>query len=58
VTAVRRQVLLILLGVGALTLGCVVLALSGDWAEHLLAVGLVVGGIAMVVVALPTRNGG
>ena len=50
---VKRQVYLILLGVGALTLGAIVLATAHDWQEHLLAALGVLGGLAIIVVSLP-----
>jgi hypothetical protein len=57
VTQLRRQVLLLLLGVGALVLGVIVLFGSRDWSVDALAAGLLVGGLAIIVVALPTSNG-
>lgn len=54
---VRQQLYLILLGVAALVLGAVAQAISRDAVEHLLAAVAIVGGLAIIVVALPRNNG-
>jgi len=56
VSPTRRTVYLILLGVAALVVGAIVLVISKGWSEHLLASACVVGGFAMIVVALPTKG--
>ena len=50
---VKRQVYLILLGVAALVLGLIVIVTAHNWREHMLAALGVVGGLAIIVVALP-----
>jgi hypothetical protein len=57
VTLVKRQVYLILLGVGAMVLSLIVLARNRNIDVDLLAVLGLLGGVAMIVVALPGRNG-
>jgi hypothetical protein len=54
---VRQQMYLILCGVAALVLGGVAQALAHDTTEHLLAALGIVGGLAIVVVALPVDRG-
>jgi hypothetical protein len=54
---VKREVVLILLGVIALVLSLIVLIRNRDIDTDLLAVLGIVGGLAIVVVSLPTRNG-
>ena len=56
-SATRREVLLIVCGVAACVIGILVLVGNRDWTTDALAGGLVVGGVAMIVVALPTLNG-
>ena len=55
---VRKQVLLILLGVAALSLAIIVLVLNRDASSDLLAVLGLVGGLAIVINTLPTNGGG
>jgi len=57
VSAVRREVWLIILAVIVLTLSLIVLIRNRDLDTDLLAALGVLGGVAMVVVALPGRNG-
>jgi hypothetical protein len=55
---VKREVYLILLGVASLVLGIIVLVRNRNLDTDLLAAVAVVGGLAMIVVALPgARNG-
>ena len=56
-SATKREIWLILCGVAAFVLGIIVQIGPRPWHERLLAIGLVVGGISMIVVALPTKNG-
>ena len=56
-SSTRRQVLLILCGVAALTLSLIVLVRNRSLDVDLLAVLGLVGGVAIVVVALPSSNG-
>ena len=56
-SAVRREVWLIILAVIVLTLSLIVLIRNRDLDTDLLAALGVLGGVAMVVVALPGRNG-
>ena len=56
-TLVKRQIYLILLGVGAMVIGLIVLARNRNINVDLLAALGVLGGVAMIVVALPGRNG-
>jgi hypothetical protein len=53
---VRRTVLLILCGVAALTLAIIVLVINRDTPSDLLAVLGLVGGVAIVIVALPANG--
>lgn len=53
----RRIAILILLGVGVLVLSIIVQVWARDFQERLLAVTGVLGGLAIVVVSLPTSNG-
>lgn len=56
--SLRRQLILLLLGCGAIIIGSIVLILNRDNVNDLLAIGLIGGGIAILVVALPDgRNG-
>lgn len=48
---------LILLGVGILVLAILVLYRHSDVNEHLLAIVAILGGLAVIVTALPTSNG-
>jgi len=57
VSTVRREVWLILLAVAVLVISLVVLIRNRDLDTDLLAALGVLGGVAMVVVALPGRNG-
>jgi len=57
VSAVRREVWLILLAVAVLVISLVVLIRNRDLDTDLLAVLGLLGGVAMIVVALPGRNG-
>jgi membrane protease YdiL (CAAX protease family) len=57
VNPARRIAILILLGVGILVLAIIVQAAARDYQERLLAVIGVLGGLAVVVVSLPTSNG-
>jgi len=57
VSTVRREVWLIILAVIVLTLSLIVLIRNRDLDTDLLAALGVLGGVAMVVVALPGRNG-
>ena len=57
-SAARRQAAFILLGVAALVLGIIVLVLDASLSTELLASGLVVGGLAIVVVSLPVTGNG
>lgn len=56
-TPVRRELYLIALGVIALVLSLIVLIRNRDLDTDLLAVVGIVGGVAMVVVSLPGKNG-
>ena len=56
-STVRREVWLILLAVAVLVISLVVLIRNRDLDTDLLAALGVLGGVAMVVVALPGRNG-
>ena len=56
-SAVRREVWLIILAVIVLTLSLIVLIRNRSLDTDLLAALGVLGGAAMIVVALPTRNG-
>ena len=56
-SAVRREVWLIILAVIVLTLSLIVLIRNRDLDTDLLAVLGLLGGVAMIVVALPGRNG-
>jgi hypothetical protein len=55
-TPARRLVVLVVLGAAVLALAVVVFILNRDVQSDLLAVVAVLGGIAIVVVALPTIN--
>jgi hypothetical protein len=55
---IRRTVLLILCGVAALTLAIVVLVLNRDTPSDLLAILGLVGGVAIVITALPANGNG
>jgi len=57
VSTVRREVWLILLAVAVLVISLVVLIRNRDLDTDLLAVLGLLGGVAMIVVALPGRNG-
>lgn len=56
-STVRREVWLILLAVAVLVISLVVLIRNRDLDTDLLAVLGLLGGVAMIVVALPGRNG-
>ena len=56
-STVRREVWLILLPVAVLVISLVVLIRNRDLDTDLLAVLGLLGGVAMIVVALPGRNG-
>ena len=56
-SAVRREVWLIILAVIVLTLSLIVLIRNRDLDTDLLAALGLLGGVAMIVVALPGRNG-
>jgi hypothetical protein len=57
-TQTRRTTLLIVIGAAVLALAVVVFVLARDTGEDLLAVLGLLGGLAIVVVALPViRNG-
>jgi hypothetical protein len=56
--AQRRAVYLLLLSVAALAIAVVVWVLNQDVSTDLLAAGLVAGGLAMVLVALPDAKDG
>ena len=56
-STVRREVWLILLAVAVLVISLVVLIRNRDLDTDLLAVLGLLGGVAMIVVALPARNG-
>ena len=56
-STVRREVWLILLAVAVLVISLVVLIRNRDLDTDLLAVLGLLGGVAMIVVALPSRNG-
>jgi hypothetical protein len=58
VSRARRTALLILLGVGVLSLAVVVFVLNRDVPSDLLAVIGLLGGLAIVVVALPVNGNG
>jgi hypothetical protein len=55
-TATRKLVILMLLGAAVLALAIVVLILNRDVPSDLLAVIGLLGGIAIVVVTLPTNG--
>jgi hypothetical protein len=57
VTPAKRAAVLILFGVGVLVLAIWVLARNRDLDTDLLAVIGILGGLAIVVVSLPTSNG-
>jgi hypothetical protein len=57
VTRVRRELYLILLGVAMLVLAIIVLIRNRSLDTDLLAVMALIGGLAIVVVALPGPNG-
>ena len=56
-STVRREVWLILLAVAVLVISLVVLIRNRDLDTDLLAALGLLGGVAMIVVALPGRNG-
>ena len=56
-TAVKREVWLLLLAVAVLVISITVLVRNRSLDTDLLAALGVLGGAAMIVVALPTRNG-
>jgi hypothetical protein len=56
-SAVRREVWLLLLAVAVLVISITVLIRNRDLDTDLLAALGVLGGVAMIVVALPARNG-
>ena len=56
-TAVKREVWLLLLAVAVLVISLIVLIRNRSLDTDLLAALGVLGGVAMVVVALPGRNG-
>jgi peptidoglycan/LPS O-acetylase OafA/YrhL len=58
VNRARRTAALILLGAAVLALAVVVFVLNRDTSSDLLAVVAVLGGLAIVVVALPTNGNG
>jgi hypothetical protein len=58
VSLAKRDALLILLGVAVLTLSLIVLIRNRDLDTDLLAVIGLVGGIAVVIVSLPTTSNG
>ena len=54
----RRQIYLILCGVAALVLAILVLVRNQSPDDDMLAAGLLIGGLAIVIVSLPAaRNG-
>jgi cytochrome c biogenesis protein CcdA len=55
---IKRLFLLILLGVGALSIGSIVVATAHDWDIRLLGIVCIIGGLAMVLVALPGNGNG
>jgi hypothetical protein len=57
VSPVRREVILILCGVAAFVLGLIVLIRNRDLDTDLLAALGLVGGVAIIAVALPGSNG-
>jgi hypothetical protein len=56
-SAVKREVWLLILAVVVLTLSLIVLIRNRDIDTDLLAALGLLGGVAMIVVALPSRNG-
>lgn len=50
---VRRTIYLVLLGAVALTLGILASLTARELAVRLLAIGLVLGALAMIIVAIP-----
>jgi glucose uptake protein GlcU len=54
----RQLLLLYLCGVAALVLAVIVFVLNRGVATDLLAAVGIIGGLAIVIGALPTRNGG
>jgi hypothetical protein len=55
-TAARRLAVLVCIGVAVLTLSIIVLARTRNVDEHLLAIVGLLGGLAIVVVSLPTDS--
>jgi hypothetical protein len=58
VSFLKRELYLILIGAAVLALAVVVWVLNRDISSDLLAVVAVLGGVAIVLIALPLRNGG
>jgi hypothetical protein len=58
VTTSKRLVCLIIVAVLVFVLAIIVLIHSRGLTDHLLAVIGLLGGVAVVVVSLPSRNGG
>ena len=56
-SAVKREVWLLLLAVAVLVISLIVLIRNRDIDTDLLAALGLLGGVAMIVVALPSRNG-
>jgi hypothetical protein len=56
-TQVRREVWLLLLAVAVLVISLIVLIRNRNLDTDLLAALGLLGGVAMIVVALPSRNG-
>jgi uncharacterized membrane protein (DUF373 family) len=57
VTDARRLAVLVVIGAALLALAVVVFVLNRDTSTDLLAVAALLGGLAVVVVALPGANG-
>jgi hypothetical protein len=57
VTRTRQLALLILLGVAVLVIAIIVFVLNRSGVSDLLAVIGLLGGLAIIVTALPTHNG-
>lgn len=56
VTAGRRQLVLLALGIAVLVLGIVVAIRNGSPDDELLAVGIALTGAAVILVAVPTAG--
>jgi hypothetical protein len=54
----KRQLILIVLGVGAMALGIVVFVLNRDTASDLLALVAFLGGVAIILNTFPTNGNG